>query len=182
MYRCVFDILPQRFRERIATDKFDKALLKSVPGGDYAVPLYYVTKAWDIILKGTLDHYAFKIGPEEDDEEEYDAALKEFMEEEHATRTRAGAIKDNDEMKVIWKEMLGVDIDNIEVDFTQYNMHLTPQVDERTFEDYFFDVSDGVLEWILDGINAPNGVCAFESVSVLMEFTAFIIGERKEWS
>lgn len=177
---CVFDILPEKFKERLQTEAFDKSLLDGVQGGDYVVPLYYVTKAWDVLLKGELGHLAFMIGPEEDDEDDYEAALQEFMYENRATRTRNDAIKQNDEMKSIWKEMVGVDIDSIDVDFSQFNMHMPPHVSEREYEDYFFDVLNGVFEWVLCGINNPNGNCDFESVSALMEFTALIENKRKE--
>jgi len=179
---CVFDILPEKFKERIESGKFDKALIEGVPGGYYVVPLYYVTKAWEVLLKDKLEHYAFMIGPEEDDEDDYEVALKEFMEEEHATRTRCGACRDNDKMKDIWKEMLGVDLDAIDVDFTQFNRHFPPNVSEQEYEEYFFDVPDGVFEWVLGGVNRPNGQCTFDSVSALMEFTALIVKERKEWN
>lgn len=179
---CVFDILPEKFRQRVVAGKFDKSLMVGVQGGDYVVPLFYVTKAWEVLLKGKLEHYAFMIGPEEDDEDDYEAALKEFMDDTRATRTRCKACQDNDRMKEIWREMLGVDVDAIDVDFSQFNMHLPPNVGEENYNDYFFDVPDGVFEWILGGINHPSGKCTFESVSALMEFTALIVKERKEWN
>ena len=43
--RCVFNILPEEFRKRVENNTFDRSLLVSVKGGDYEVPLYYVTKA-----------------------------------------------------------------------------------------------------------------------------------------
>lgn len=175
----VFDILPEKFRERIITGQFDKSLNNGVKGGDYIVPLYYVTKAWDVLLKGRLGHYAYKIGPEED--EDYEKDLKEFWEEE-AERSRCEACRQNDEMKAIWKELLGMDIDTIEVDFAKYDKHLPPNVDEKAFFEYFFDVPKGVFEWIFDGISFPTGMCFCESVSALMEFTALIVKEREKWN
>lgn len=173
---CVFDILPERFKERIESGAFDKHLLEAVPGGDYEVPLYYVTKAWDVLLKGKLDIYAFMIGPEEDERgEDYEEALREFMAEEGATRTRPQAIEDNDKMKAVWKDLLGIDVDAVDVDFAKFNMHLPPNVSEDESDYYFEDVPDGVFEWILDGINNPNGTSTFDSVSALMEFAAFIL-------
>jgi hypothetical protein len=169
----VFDILPEKFLDRISTGQFDKNLLEGVQGGDYVVPLYYVTKAWDILLKGTLDGWSFMIGPEEDDDFS-DESLKEFMEEEGATRSRGQATIDNDQMKVLWKEQFGIDIDKIEVDFTQYNKHIPPRISKSAYYDYFLDVPDGVVEWIMGGINHPTGGVTFECVSCLMEFTALI--------
>ena len=64
--RCVFNILPDEFRKRVENNTFDKSLLTSVKGGDYEVPLYYVTKAWDILLRGSLFPIDFMIGPEEE--------------------------------------------------------------------------------------------------------------------
>lgn len=178
---CVYDILPEKFRERVISGQFDKTLLEHVYGGDYTVPLPYVTKAWDVLLKGELGHYAFMIGPEEDNEDDYETTLRELIEEKHATRTRLEAIRQNDEIIKIWKEKLNVDIDGLDVDFTQFNMHMPPNISDSEYEDYFFNVPDGVFEWILTGVNNPNGKCTFESVSALMEFTALIIKEREKW-
>lgn len=58
-------------------------------------------------------------------------------------------------------------------------MHLPPNVSEEESAHYFEDVPDGVFEWILGGINNPNGTCTFDSVSALMEFAAFILRHRE---
>ena len=50
----VYNILPDEFRKRIENNEFDKILLESVKGWDYEVPLYYITKAYDILLKDFL--------------------------------------------------------------------------------------------------------------------------------
>lgn len=177
---CVFDIMPEHFRQRISSGDFDKRLINSVPGGDYEVPLYYVTKAWDVLLNGELGHLAFMIGPEEDyyDDDDEDGP-DEFITDE-TKRTRMEACRDNDEMKSIWKEMLGIDIDKFDIDFSQFNKNMPPNVSEEVFETYFFDSVDGIFEWILGGVNYPNGQCTFDSVSALMEFTALVVNERKE--
>lgn len=118
------------------------------------------------------------IGPEEDDDYS-EESLKEFMEEEGATRSRGQAIIDNDRMKDIWKEHFGIDVDKIEVDFTQYNKHIPPRISDSAYYDYFLDVPDGVVEWINYRINHPTGGVTFDSVSSLMEFAALIILVRQ---
>jgi hypothetical protein len=175
---AVFDILPDKFLERIEAETFDKHLLDEVRGGVYAVPLCYVTKAWDVLLKGSLESWSFMIGPEED----YDFSeetLREYLEEEEADRSRGQAISDNDRMKAIWKEKFGIDIDGLEVDFTQFGMHIPLKVSKEDYYWHFLDVPDGIVEWVMDGINHPSGGCSFDSVSSLMEFTAMIELVRK---
>lgn len=44
---AVYNILPEVFLERINKGDFDENLLDATVGGEYEVPLYYVTKAWD---------------------------------------------------------------------------------------------------------------------------------------
>lgn len=172
---AVFNILPEVFRKRIESDEFDKSLLDGVTGSDYVVPLYYVTKAYDVLLKGTLGNQAFMIGPEEDDdctEEE----IQEFLKEEGATRSRGEAIKDNDIMKQIWKDKFDIDIDALDVYFRQFDMHIPPNVTDRQFYDYFGDAEDGVNEWVIGGINyADKDFITHECVSALMEYTAEIL-------
>ena len=175
---CVFDIMPDRFLERIEANTFDKSLLDSVTGGDYAVPLYYVTKAWDVLLKGTLGCWSFMIGPEEEDDFS-EETLQVFMEEKQASRTRWQAICDNDRMKTLWKEKFNIDIDAMEIDFTQYNMHIPPKASIDTFNRVFFDVPEGIVEWVMGGINHPNGECAFDAVSSLMELTSAVVLDRE---
>ncbi len=165
--------MPDEFQERISSPDFDRKLIEGVVGGDYTVPLYYVTKAWDILLKGTLDVWSFMIGPEEDDDFS-EETLKEFMEEEGATRSRGQATIDNDKMKALWKAQFGIDIDELDVDFTIFDMHIPPKVKPNEYNDYFLDVPDGIVEWIMCGINHPTGGVTFDSVSSLMEFTALI--------
>ncbi|MBO7440025.1 MAG: hypothetical protein J6U21_10155 [Bacteroidales bacterium] len=171
--RAVFNILPDEFERRIDNGYFDKSLLNGVKGGDYVVPLFYVPKAWDVLLKNSLGLVAFKIGPEEDAEEaDYENELSIFMEEHSATRTRRHAIEQNDKIKEIWKNKIGIDIDEINVDFKKFNMHIPPHVSEDEFYHYFTEVPDGVDEWIMYGINKPEARCTFHAVSCLMEFTA----------
>lgn len=173
--RCVMDILPDKFRQRVTEGTFDKNLLYGVKGGCYAVPLFFVTKAWDIILKGTLETISFMIGPEEEDDcTEED--IREYLAENMATRTRSEATRDNDSMKELWKELFDIDIDNLPVDFHNFDKHLPPNVSMREYEDYFEDIPNGINEWILGSVNYPENESIFhDSVASLMEFTAQII-------
>lgn len=172
---AVVNILPDVFEKRIQEGHFDKILLQQVKGGDYVVPLYYVTKAWDNLLKGSLGTLSFMIGPEEDDdfsEEE----LQQFLKDENATRSRGEAIIQNDMMKEVWKKYFRIDIDALNVDFTKYDMHLPPKVSRDEYYWYFDDVPDGVNEWILHPVNYPStDWILHDFVSCLMEFTANVI-------
>lgn len=177
--RYVMNILPDEFKQRVTGNKFNVALLDAVSGGDYEVPLYYVTKAWDIILKGSLFPIDFRIGPEEEDDCT-EADIQEFLTEENATRTRCEACKDNDRMKKHWKELFDIDIDSLDIDFLLYNMHLPPNVTYKEYQEYFEDVLDGIDEWILVGINHPDSkFVSHDEVSSLMEFTAEVLLRRK---
>ena len=178
--RAVRNILPELFKQRVEDKTFDLSLLSAVPGGDYQVPLYYITKAWDILLKGSLEPMSFKIGPEEDyDFTEED--LAEFIAEEHATRTRFEACRENNKMKVLWKKLFDIDIDTLQVDFCKFDMHLPPKVSIKEYEAYFVDVIDGVNDWILDCINHPEyQSITFDAVSALMEFTAQVLLWRED--
>lgn len=175
---CVFDIMPDKFLERIEANSFDKSLIDSVTSGEYTVPLYYITKAWDVLLKGTLGCWSFMIGSEEDDDFS-EESLKEFLEEEEATRSRRQAITDNDRMKSIWKEKFNIDIDAMEIDFTQFDKHIPPKASVDTFNRVFFDVPEGIVEWVMGGINHPNGECTFDAVSSLMELTSAVVLDRE---
>lgn len=176
----VFDIMPEEFRARIESKQYDPNIIEKVIGGNYEVPLYYVTKAWDVLLKGSIGSHAFMIGPEEDEIENYESELELFMHETGATRTRQEAIKQNDEMKILWKQFFSIDIDALDIDFKKFDMHLEPKVSEDEYYEYFQEVPDGVVEWIMQGINQPKGDCTFDSVSCLMEFVALIEREREE--
>lgn len=171
----VINILPELFNERIKAGKFDKSLLNGVEGGDYIVPLYYVTKAWDVLLKGSLGTIAFMIGPEEEDDFSEDE-LKQFLKEEGATRSRGEATVQNDKMKELWKVHFDIDIDSLNVDFSKFDMHMPPNVTNRQLYDYFQYVPDGVVEWIMNPINHPSEEYAYhEEVSCLMEFVAYVL-------
>lgn len=177
--RCVMNILPDDFKLRVSENKFDRTLLDGVDGGDYQVPLYYVTKAWDIILNGELYPIDFMIGPEEE-EDCTEADILEFLAEEKATRTRCEACRDNNKMKKLWNELFNIDIDTLNVDFLQFNMHLPPNVTYEKYRDYFIDVPEGIDEWILCGINHPNrDIVTHDEVSALMEFTAEVLLRRR---
>lgn len=178
----VFAIKPRKFEQRIKDGKFDKNLLIAVKGGVYAVPIYYMTKAWDVLLKGSLPN-AYMIGCEED-EDATEEDVKEFMEECNASRTRAEAYRDNELMKDVWKRHFGIDIDTLEVDFCVFDMHLEPNVSCKEYRAYFEDVPDGIYEWILDAINYcendyPDGV-RYHVAASLMEFTADVLRYRDE--
>ena len=166
---CVFDILPEAFRQRIIEGKYDTSLNEKVIGGDYEVPLPYVTKAWDKLLKDNLGINEFRI--------EYDPEWDIPVD-----RTKEQAIEQNEQMKTIWKEFFNIDIDAIEIDFSKFNMHLLPNVSTDVVRDYFQDIPDGIEEWILLGINTPTGVCSFDAVSSLMEFVAYTDYYKEEWA
>lgn len=177
--RCVMNILPKEFEQRISENKFDATLLDAVKGGDYEVPLYYVTKAWDIILKGELFPIDFMIGPEEE-EDCTEADIQEFLADNEATRTRCEACRDNDKMKKLWKELFDIDVDTLDIDFLRFNMHLPPNVSYEEYQEYFEDVPEGIDEWILGGINHPDSdIVAHDMVSSLMEFAAEVLLRRK---
>lgn len=166
----VYNILPDIFRQRALNKEVDTELLQHVEGGDYAVPLHYITKAWDYILKGSLGHWAWFIGPEEeiDFSEE---SLQEFLKESNATRTRNQAVEDNEKMKAVWAELFGIDIDALEIDFSKFDMHFPPHVTEEESMDYFWNVLDGVNEWVLGPVNDPDPSYALpDCTSALMEF------------
>jgi hypothetical protein len=170
----VFNIHPKVFKERVFSNEFDNSLVQGVKGGDYIVPLYYITKAWDELLKGNLEQYDFMIDSEEDGNSFIDD--EELLAEDNATRTRTEAIIQNDEMKILWQELFDIDIDSINLDFKRYDKHLCPNISREESTDYFEDVPDGIVEWIMQGINYKDSdYIYFNSVSCLMEFVAFVI-------
>ena len=175
-------IHPRKFEQRIKEGKFDKNLLTAVKGGVYAVPIYYITKAWDVLLKGSLPN-AYMIGCEEDDDYT-EEDIREFIEENGVTRMRAEACRDNDRMTEIWKGCFGIDIDALEVDFSVFDMHLEPNVsgDERGY--YFEDVPNGIYEWILGYINysedSTEAKVSYDFAAALMEYAADVLQYRDE--
>jgi len=176
---AVYNILPDVFEDIIKAGRFDKSLLEKVEGSDYVVPLFYVTKAWDNLLKGSLGSLSFMIGPEEDDDFS-EETLKEFLQEENASRSRGEATLQNDRMKELWETYFGIDIDALEIDFTKYDMHLPPNVTQGEHCWYFENVPDGVNEWIMYPINHPSEDWVFhDTVSCLMEFVANIIKHER---
>lgn len=116
-------------------------------------------------MKESLEPIAFMIGPEEyDDCTEED--IIQFLAEEHATRSRKEACQANDIMKSLWKELFDIDMDALDIDFLQFDMHFPPNVSRKEYQDYFSDVPDGVNEWILGGINHPDAESiAYDAVS-----------------
>ena len=83
-------------------------------------------------------------------------------------------------MKNVWKESFNIDIDTLNIDFSQFNMHLPPNVSYEEYQDYFMDVPEGIDEWILCGINHPSSdIVTHDEVSALMEFTAEVLLRRK---
>lgn len=164
-------IRPDNLRKRIQSGEFDKKLLKNVDGMDFDVPIYYVTKAWELLFNHAefLDEYGFFIGYDEEDDDEDDCD-----EEEKDERTFEEAVAQNNEIKQILKDELGIDIDHMGITFHQFNKHLTPHVSESEMEDYFGGVPYGVCEWLLCGVNNPWDTCYYDFVSGLMEFVAYI--------
>lgn len=176
---AVYNILPKVFRTRILEGNFDKSVIDNVKGGFYEVPLYFVTKAWDYILNGSLCGFGFSIGPwhNKDKGDWYD-----FIVEERPNRFRCQAIANNNEMKQIWLEYFGIDIDAIDIDFSLYNRHLTPNVSSEDEYYFFQDVPDGVEEYILGPINRPSPDYVYlDTVSDLMEYAAFLNRNRPEY-
>lgn len=151
----VFNLQPERFQELAESGKFDLHFL--VPGF-YEVPLAYVTKAYDVLLKGymmeNLDWFETEYGD--------------------GGRSVEDAIKLNDEIKQIWKDQAGIDIDALEVDFSQFNAHIAPQVSKEEEDRYFYDIPDGICEWIISGIFNPQECCAHDATSCLMEYMAHL--------
>ena len=175
-------IHPRKFEQRVKEGKFDKTLLTAVKGGVYAIPIYYITKAWDVLLKGSLPN-AYMIGCEEDDDYT-EEDVREFNEENGVTRTRAEASQDNDRMKEIWKEYFGIDIDALDVDFRVFDIHLEPNVSEDEYRYYFGDVPNGIYEWILGHINYSEedsrARVSYDFAAALMEYTADVLQYRDE--
>lgn len=175
---AAYNILPEVFLERINKGMFDESLLKSTVGGDYEVPLYYVTKAWDYILNGSLCGLSFMIdiGVENPNDED----IKEFILEMNPIRFREEAITLNNKMKEIWLDKFGIDINKLNVDFSIFNKNLYPQVSWADEYDYFSNVPDGVDEWILSPVIYPDiNYIFYDVVSCLMEFAAKITRERQ---
>lgn len=173
---AVLNILPDLFEKRIESGEFDKSLLNGVEGDYYVVPLYYVTKAWDNLLKGTIGSWSFMFGPEEDDDYS-EKRLLEFLQEENATRSRSEAIIHNDQMKQVWKKHFDIDIDELNIDFTKFDIHLEPNLSWSDVMDYFDSCPDGMAEWIFSSpVNHPSeDWVGHDAVSGLMEVVAYII-------
>ena len=118
-FRSVSNVMacqPDEFLRRIREDNFDKSLLVEAPGGDYEVPVWYATKAWDFILKGETDSFDYYLGPSSKNYSPEEIA--KFQEENQYERLLDDAIADNDRMKQIWKEQFGINIDAFELDFS----------------------------------------------------------------
>ena len=178
--RCVLDILPERFSDRLKNGQFDKNLLHEVKGGCYAVPLFYVTKAWDVLLKGKMEPLDYKIGPEEEMENCTEEDIAEFLKDNEASRSRGEAIRDNDRIKKLWKDYFDIDIDKLSVDFCKFNKHLPPRVSMQKYKEYFWDPINGINHWMLDRINTPECIrLTHIDVSSLMELTSQVVRWRK---
>lgn len=163
---AVFHMHPDELRKRILNKQYDISLNTKVPRGDYEVPLYYVTKAWDYILKGDTGRFSFWLEPDPDDDEA------------PAIRTLQTAIEDNEKIKEIWKEYFSVDIDELDVDFDKFDLHIA-NVSDSYYAWYFTSVPNGLEEWILDGVCRPHDGCNFDHVSCLMEFAAYVRIQRR---
>lgn len=172
---AVFNMLPDAFENRIISGAFDEKLLEAVPGGNYVVPLYYVTKAWEFLLKGSLASYSFMVSPDEEDGEVSD----DYVNYKGMKRLRDEAIRQNDLMKSVWKKYYGVDVDKLAFHPSNYNMHMVPNVSMDEYYDFFSSVPDGVAEWIFNHVNFPDREwITFDAVSALMEFCCFMLDDR----
>ena len=181
---AVFNILPHEFLKRIRSRHYDPKLIKNTPGGYYNVPLYYVTKAWDYILKGELGGFCFKVGvdfatgKDYEHTQEYDEWYGGPFE-----RTLKEAIAQNDEMKKLWKNWFSIEIDKLDIDFSKFDRRLPPNFNEVLSDAYFHCPPYGIAEGILGEINRPSSnQCTFDDVSNLMEFCAYLMRERKRWA
>lgn len=179
----VFNILPEKFRERVECKIIDPAIIERVKGSDYEVPLYFVTKAWDYVLSGSLCGFGFMIQPTPsiDGEPPTKEDIAEFIAENNPKRMKEEARAQNNEMKMIWKEYFNIDIDLIEIDFNRFNMHMFPQVSHYREHQYFIEGPEGVYEWILSPVNYPDAnYIFFDCVSALMEYCAYLQRERED--
>lgn len=173
----VYDIRPDDFRKNIEDGLFDKNLLLKTKGGQYEVPLFFVTKAWDIIFKGELDPWLEFFFCVEDGETDMD-----MFKENNCTRHFTQAVSDNDKMKTLWFDYFGIDIDAVKCDFWQFNANLQPNVTADDENYYFHDAQNGIIEYVFDSINRPGSLGKYyiypEKISELMEMTAKIIRDR----
>lgn len=162
---AVMNILPDVFERRIKNGDFDSNLLQGVVGHDYVVPLYYVTKAWDLIMRMSTDDGLFYLSISDSDKEDPDFNY----------RTRLQAIEENERLKTLWKCYFNIDIDALEIDFLQYNMHMPPNVSEHDSWIYFCDPPNGMDEWITDFVFFPSeDWILHDAVSSLMELAAMV--------
>lgn len=88
---------------------------------DAEVPLYYVTKAWDVLLKNSLGVWSFMIGPEED-EDISEESLKLFLKYEGATWSRVQAEKSRFFRDFFPRNALGNTLIAIDIEKTTLNM------------------------------------------------------------
>lgn len=116
-----------------------------------------------------------------DEENPSEEEIKDFIIERKPKRFRKNAIALNNRMKEIWQEKFGINIDELDVDFSIYNQHLYPQISREEENLYFSNVPDGVNEWILSPVLYPAiDYIFFDAVSCLMELSARIAREREE--
>ena len=172
---AVYNILPKEFKTILESGIFDRNLLQKVEGGFYEVPLYYVTKAWDFILKSDMNGYEFMVGPYFGDEKPDISDWREFIIEDNPQRFRCQAIANNNSIKKLWRDFFDIDIDSLDIDFLKFNRHLVPNVSIDESHIFYRDVPDGVYEFIFDCINNPSIDYVFlDTVSDLMEAAADI--------
>lgn len=179
-FRSVSNVMscqPDEFLRRIREDNFDKSLLVEVPGGDYEVPVWYATKAWDFILKGETNPFDYYLGPSSKNYSPEEIA--KFQEENQYERLLDDAIADNDRMKQIWKEQFGINIDAFELDFSIFGKNLPPKVTEKEYRKHFwrrdFNLHEGVFKAAVMPISFRAGC---NSISDLMETAAEITAFR----
>lgn len=148
------------FAERVDSEKFNKSLLTNVGGLIYDnVPLWYITKCWDIIIYQFPDVL--------------------FNEHEHimycqkpADFTFEKIINNHKQIKEVWKTRFSIDIENEVVDFDRFNVRKNISLDDA-------------MSVIRENINYSDTLqCLFydsdstceSDLSDLLEITAILLG------
>lgn len=178
----VINIMPGEFKRIVESGNYDRSLLEKVPCGDYEVPLYYVTKAWDFLLRGNMCGYEFMFGlwEEESVDDWRDYFTDEYNDYKPMPRLKCQAIGHNIEMKKLWKQYFDIDVDALEIDFSQFDKHMMPNVLDEDEYDYFNNVPYGLFEWVLFPLNDPDmEYVTWDFTSSLMESCAYIKRERE---
>jgi len=166
---CFVYILPQKLRELIKAEKFDRSVLDKVSILGVDVPAYYATKAWDILMhdRDWLDIDGFMIGYDDDPDDEPEE------DEEVRTRSFEEILHDNDEIIEILKNEFNIDIRSEQIDFSRFNMHLPPNVTEEEMDFYFEDVPYGVSESIFPNIPYFQETYWYNDLLGMCEYIAY---------